>query len=211
MDMNKSIEQWGLDLCAVRRLTRRKCVPSEHLCLRVLSLRAAFTTVLASSSLRKNAELNQGLGTLQSGKKTAPVSPSLHQYYFGGANLNKESPQYKNRGKQKWAWKLSWAGWCLCSGTQLTAFSPTDACVWLFDPLEASQQFSIWVLRWLSAPSLIAPGSPSSGGAYGIEPFSGAIYSDSDMSCRQKDREKDPSQRWKRWFKPSLPSRGQKP
>lgn len=38
------------------------------------------------------AELSQGLSTLQSGKNTAPISPSLHQYYFGWSKLKQGKP-----------------------------------------------------------------------------------------------------------------------
>lgn len=146
MDMNKSTEQGDLDLCAVRRLTWRKCVPSEHPCLRALPLRAAFTTVLASSSFRKNAELNQRLATLQSGKKPARFS-IFTSVLFWGSKLKQGMPPIQEQGKAEVGMEtilsrlvpLLWnSAHCFLTNRRL--------CV-TFDPLEASQQFS-WFEYW---------------------------------------------------------------
>lgn len=138
----------------------------------------------------KMAELSQGLSTFRSGKISTPFLHLLYPYYFGWSKLKQgEPPQYKYRGKQRWNWKPSCVEHLqppVYSGTWLTAFSPTEACVWsLWSRGNLLTVLLILVLRWLSTPNLISSGSASSGGTYGTEPFSSAACSDSDMSSLQ--------------------------
>lgn len=69
----------------------------------------------------------------------------------------------------------------------------------------------ILILRWFSTPSLIAPGSPSSGRVYGTEPdvsaqtLTWARYNQArKLSCQQKGGEQGPSQSQHK-YTPALP------
>lgn len=103
---------------------------------------------LHPNALGKMAELHQGLSTLQSGKITTPISPSIHQHYFGWSKQKQGEPPNTSTGgngnhpERGGAWTCS-SHSALELGSLL---SHQEGCVVIFGPLKASSPIVLLIL-----------------------------------------------------------------